>query len=229
MIRQSAIHRYTVICQAVISGRRFASVRFRDFASGNAKLGYRHYASYHCRMAVTTGLLTVAEFSRLPQAPGGIRQELHHGQVVEMPPVKMLHTKLQRRLVNLLSAAVNPAAYGVDKEFPFRPAEEYQVWVADVAVFSLSHWKETSDDDYFRGVPESVIEVLSPSNTASEMMAREEICLLHGRQEFWLVDPVRESVKVVNAGGNSILFERSRVLDSRALVNSIAVRDIFAW
>jgi Uma2 family endonuclease len=110
-----------------------------------------------------------------------------------------------------------------------RSGQEYQVWVADVAVFSLSHWKETSDDDYFRGVPKIVIEVLSPSNTASEMMAREEICLLHGRQEFWLVDPVRESVKVVNAGGDSILFERSSVLDSRALVNSIAVRDIFAW
>jgi Uma2 family endonuclease len=179
-------------------------------------------------MAVTSGLLTVAEFSRLPQAPGGIRQELHHGQVVEMPPVRKRHTRLQQQLVSLLSAAVNPAQYRVDKEFPFRPAEEYEVWVADVAVFGLSRWEETPDDDYFRGVPEIVIEVLSPSNTTSEMMDREEICLRRGGREFWLVDPERESVKVVRADGDSSVHGVLSVLDSAALVNSIGVRAIFA-
>ncbi len=94
-------------------------------------------------MATNDGLLTVAEFAKLPQAAGGTRQELHHGEIVEFPPVKMLHTKLQRRLAKILSAAVNPATYGVEKEFPFRPAVEYEVWVADVAVFSLRRWNET--------------------------------------------------------------------------------------
>jgi hypothetical protein len=32
-----------------------------------------------------------------------------------------------------------------------------------------------------QGVPEIVIEVLSPSNTASEMLDREQICLENGR------------------------------------------------
>src|ERR1700679_3590363 len=125
-------------------------------------------------MAVTNALLSVAEFARLPQPAGGVRQELHHGELVELPPVKKLHTKLRKGLVSLLEARLNPAEHGVDhgveKEFPFRPAPEYEVWVADVALFSLALWEQTADDDYFRGVPAIVIQVLSPSNSAFEML-----------------------------------------------------------
>jgi Uma2 family endonuclease len=120
------------------------------------------------------------------------------------------------------------AEYGVDKEFPFRPVSEYEVWVADVAVFSLELWDQTADDDYFRGVPAIVIEVLSPSNSASEMLDREEICLTNGGQEFWLVDPRRSSVKVTRVGGHSSVHGTDGAIDSGALGGSIAVCDIFA-
>ena len=179
-------------------------------------------------MAVTSALLSVAEFARLPLPAGGVRLELHHGELFEMPPVKKLHTKLQQRLVSLLEAVRNPVEYGVDKEFPFRPAPEYEVWVADVALFSLALWEQTADDDYFRGVPAIVIEVLSPSNSASEMLDREEICLRHGGREFWLIDPQRESVKVIRANGYSNVYDLESVLESGSLGGSIAVRGIFA-
>ena len=130
--------------------------------------------------------------------------------------------------MRLLDAAVLSGEYGVDKEFPFRPAAEYEVWIADVAIFSLAHWEQTADDDYFRGVPAIVIEVLSPSNTASEMLDREDLCLRHGGQEFWLVDPQRESVKVIRADGFSRVHNAGGTLESPAIVGSIAVRDIFA-
>lgn len=179
-------------------------------------------------MAVTDALLRVAEFARLPQPADGVRQELHHGKLVEFPPVRKLHTKLQRRLVSLLEARLNPAEQGVDKELPFRPGQEYEVWVADVALFSLALWEQTADDDYFRGVPEIVIEVLSPSNRASEMLDREAIFLRHGGREFWLVDPGRESVKVIRADGHSVVHDAGSAIESGALGESIAVRDIFA-
>ena len=179
-------------------------------------------------MAVASNLLSVAEFASLPQRSGGIRQELHHGELVELPPVKMLHTKIRKRLVSLLEAALDPAEHGVDKEFPFRPGPEHEVWVADVALFSLTIFEQTADDDYFRGVPAIVIEVLSPSNSASEMLDREEICLRHGGREFWLVDPQRESVKLIRADGHSSAHDAESLLESGALGGSIAVSDIFA-
>ena len=178
-------------------------------------------------MAVTSALLTVAEFGGLPQPSGGVRQELHHGELVELPPVKKIHTKIQKRLVSLLEAALKVAGYGVDKEFPFRPEPEHEVWVADVAVFNLALWEQTADDDYFRGVPAIVIEVLSPSNSAAEMLDREEMCLRQGGQEIWLVNPQRQSVKVIRAGGSSHAYDRDSVIESGVLGGSIAVRDIF--
>jgi len=157
-----------------------------------------------------------------------VRQELHHGELVELPPVKKRHTKLQKHLVSLLEARLTPAEYGVDKEFPFRPAPEYEVWVADVALFGLALWEQTAADDYFRGVPAIVIEVLPPSNSASETLDREQICLRHGGREFWLVDPRRESVKVIRADGYSNVYDSTAAVESRALGGSIPVRDIFA-
>jgi Uma2 family endonuclease len=49
-------------------------------------------------MSVTRVLPSVDEFVRLPQPAGGIRQELHHGELVESPPVAALHTMIQKRL-----------------------------------------------------------------------------------------------------------------------------------
>ena len=95
-------------------------------------------------------------------------------------------------------------------------------------MFSLALLKQTADDDYFRGVPAIVIEVLSPSNTASEMIDREEICLRNGGREFWLVDPQRRSVKVILADGYSNVYDLAGVITSTIPGGPIAVREIFA-
>ena len=55
-------------------------------------------------MAVSSALLNVEDFCRLPEASGGVRQELHDGELIELPPVKKLHTRLQKRLVTLLES-----------------------------------------------------------------------------------------------------------------------------
>ena len=44
--------------------------------------------------------------------------------------------------------------------------------------------------------PKNIVEVLLPSNTASEMFDRERTCLEGGCQEFWVIDPDRRQVRV---------------------------------
>jgi hypothetical protein len=44
-----------------------------------------------------TGLLTVDEFLKLPEPKEG-RLELHHGEVVQIPPPKKGHQRIQNRL-----------------------------------------------------------------------------------------------------------------------------------
>ena len=176
-------------------------------------------------MGVVSALLRVAEFVRLPGGPGGIRQELHHGELVESPAAKKLHTRVQKRLVSPLEAALDQAELGVDKEFPFRPAAEYEVWVADVAVFSRRFGKRRQMTTI--SVVCRILSSKSCRRPASELLEREEICLGHGGKEFWLVDPQREIVKAVRAGGHSGVYDIGGRIDSTVLGGSVVVRDIF--
>jgi len=92
-------------------------------------------------------------------------------------------------------------------EFGFRPLPEYEYRTADVAFVEKARWDRTPDDGYFEGAPEIVAEVLAASDTAFEMLDREEICLENGACEFWIVAPVRQLVKVSTADGRAMLYK----------------------
>jgi Uma2 family endonuclease len=145
-------------------------------------------------MSTTAGLITVAEFERMPNATKGARQELRHGEVVEMPPPQLPHSLVQGRLTRLLARVLDDEWY-MQSEFPFQLGV-HEVWVADIAVTSQARLDANPDNKWFAGAPELVIEVLSPSNTASEMFDRERTCLDGGCKEFWVIDPDRRQIRV---------------------------------
>ncbi|MGH9485688.1 MAG: Uma2 family endonuclease, partial [Terriglobales bacterium] len=57
-----------------------------------------------------------------------------------------------------------------------------------------------------RGAPDLVVEVLSLSNTAAEMLDKEQICLANSAREFWVVHPNRRRVKVTNSQGGTKFY-----------------------
>jgi Uma2 family endonuclease len=142
----------------------------------------------------TALLLTVAEFLKLPDPPEG-HIELHHGEAVEMPTPKSGHQKIQDRLQMLLKKLLGEA-YAVRMEMAFRPTPEHEVWVADVGCVLWERDDETPADEYLKGAPELVVEVLSPSNTVDEVNDKMFICMANGCQSFWVVDPKRQVVSV---------------------------------
>jgi Uma2 family endonuclease len=84
-------------------------------------------------------------------------------------------------------------------EFVFRPLPEHEMWVADVAWVSWERFEGIDEDDNLAGAPDIVVEVLSPSNTASEMLDRKAACLDNGCVEFWLIDPKKRIVEITRA------------------------------
>ena len=143
-------------------------------------------------------LMTVDEYRQLPDREDVI-QELHWGMVVTMSRPKMKHTKLQFRLVELLRAKAEDLGV-VGAEVPFRALPEYDLRGADVAFVSRERWDSTSDEDNLHGSPELAIEVLSPSNKRAEIREEAVLCLSTGSQEFWVVDPKRETISVTRQG-----------------------------
>ena len=85
-------------------------------------------------------------------------------------------------------------------EFPFRPHPEHELRVADVAWVSRERMNRTLDGDVL-GAPEFIVEVLSPSNTSSEMLDKKHLCFQAGCDEFWIVDPRRAFIEVESRGG----------------------------
>lgn len=111
-----------------------------------------------------THLMTVEEYSRLPEESGGFYYELHHGELVKVCRPKPKHYKTQRRLRQLLEAAAGEAGI-VDTEMAFSGLPEYELRVADVAFVFKERWEQMAPDVYLQGAPDLVIEVLSPSNS----------------------------------------------------------------
>lgn len=145
-------------------------------------------------MSTSTELLTVADYLKLPEPKEG-HLELHHGEVVIVPPPKWRHQILQDRLVALLKALLS--TWGtVLSEMAFRPAPEYEVWKADAGYVRLERAANVGADEYLQGAPDLVIEVLSPRNTADEIDDKRTICMENGCLSFWVVNDKRKIVSV---------------------------------
>ncbi|MBZ5609524.1 MAG: Uma2 family endonuclease [Acidobacteriia bacterium] len=175
----------------------------------------------------STRLLTFAEFEQLPDTQQGFRYELRHGELFKVPPPKHRHFRVQQNLRELLARAVGAAGL-VATEFGFKPQPEHQYWIADVAYVSRARWDRIPENGYLEGAPDLVVEVLSGSNTAAEMLDRRNVCLENGALEFWLVDPEHRQVEVSTPDGRSITYKSGQAIPLLAAPGShIPVDAIF--
>lgn len=158
---------------------------------------------------------------KLPDPPSG-HLELHHGQVILVPPRKHLRARIQQTILELLL----PLAHGkgfITNELPFR-APGHEAWQADLGF--VREERDAAIVDYLEGAPDLVIEVLSPSNTVQEINDKMDICLANGCDSFWVVDPKRRTVSVTE--GDVTRQYRESMSIPPPLNGTLAVAAIFA-
>jgi len=170
-----------------------------------------------------TKLLTFAEYEQIPNPPGG-RYELHHGALIDMAFPEHRHQKAQWTIRRLLESASGGDGI-VKEEMAYRPLPEHECWGADVAYLTSSRWNNI--DRWLAGAPDLVVEVLSPSNSAMEILDKKETCLENGSLEFWLVDLDRRRVEVSTPDGHTRTYKPGQFLPL-FFGGSIAVEDIFS-
>ena len=170
-------------------------------------------------------LLTVEEYERIPDPPGG-RYELHHGEAVFVTYPVWQHKVLQRRLRKLLESMAEPQGFVVDSEYPYRPLPENEVWGADVACVRESRDRVAK---WLEGSPEFVIEVQSASNTKAELHDKAMTTLAGaGSSEFWIVDPAARTVTVYTASSGMRLYHGDSMVPVPMLEGHVSVGDSFA-
>jgi Uma2 family endonuclease len=141
-----------------------------------------------------TTLLTFAEFERLPDSPG--KRELLDGEIIEMPPPKLRHSKIQKRIeVRLTPYALARRLGEVYTEAGFKLGERH--WVQpDVSLVSPEQDAASDPEGYFEGAPRLAIEVISQANTAESVDRKIEKYFAYGGEEVWVFYPKTRRVWV---------------------------------
>ena len=149
-------------------------------------------------MGTTTGLMSFAEFERLPDDEQGYTLELLDRELIRMPPPKLPHTKIERRLHNLLTvtlARLQDQGQASDLGVVYTEAGYHlrdSYLIPDV---SVTHAAQT-EGDYLEGAPAIAIEVISESNRVETMQRKIVRYFEHGAREVWVFHPTIRLVTV---------------------------------
>lgn len=106
------------------------------------------------------------------------------GQIVMSPPPSFFHQQYEAIIVRLLNSHLS-AGLAV-QECPVQTPGGTKV--ADVAWISDARRRQAPRRAALTVAPEICVEVVSPSNTPGELLAKRDIYFAAGALEFWLCD-----------------------------------------
>jgi Uma2 family endonuclease len=160
----------------------------------------------------------------------GEKHELSEGELLTMPPAKLLHTLIAQTLQELLQAYLTKhrKARALIEVGYVLSRDPLTVRQPDVSILSNDRIRATPSDDYCEGAPELAIEVVSPSDSAEDLELKARQYLLSGGKEVWIVYPKTKTVHILRPGSAQV-FEENSVVESPELLPglSIKVADLF--
>jgi len=135
--------------------------------------------------------LTYAELSRLPA--DGHRYELFDGEAHMSPSPSARHQRVLANLLVAFRAAIRDGSevFIAPLDVVLSPTTALQ---PDLVLILAGNAQIVRD--VIRGVPDLVLEVLSPSTAEMDRGLKLETYARHGVGEYWIVDPEREEIEV---------------------------------
>ena len=154
-------------------------------------------------MSPTTTAMTAGQLADLPD--DGLRHELVRGELRMMSPAGFRHGRVALRVGARLEAHVERHALGVvvAAETGFRIARSPDtVRAADAAFVATARLPPEEEQRSFLDLaPDLVVEVVSPSDRAGEVLGKTHQWLAAGVLLVWVVYPEQRLVTVHAAGG----------------------------
>jgi Uma2 family endonuclease len=106
-----------------------------------------------------------------------------HGQLLMTPPASGGHSTRQSRILLMLDRLLGGQSLA---ECPILTIAG--VKAADVGWYSETRFAQVAGQDAFEIAPEICVEVLSPSNTHSEMQIKRQLYFDAGAKEVWICE-----------------------------------------
>jgi Uma2 family endonuclease len=180
---------------------------------------------------VVTRHVTVEEFATMPLEG---RWELIDGEPVHMPASADESSSIGATIIGFLAPFVRSRGlgrvYGADGGFVLFP-DRATVRVPDVAFVRAERVPQGQARKSFpRLAPDLVVEVLSPSDSTSEVVAKMAMYQEAGVLLIWLVDPDKMTVTVIAAGSTATVLGRDDNLEGGEVLPgfSVPVAELFA-
>ena len=133
--------------------------------------------------------------------------ELIRGELVVMPPSGFPHGKLSARIARYLDAFVEEHSFGevTGSEAGYLIARDPDtVRAPDVGFVRESRLPDETDEGFFPGPPDLAVEVLSPWDRATDVLAKIQDWLDAGCRCVWIADPANRTVVVYRSGESPV-------------------------
>ncbi len=151
-------------------------------------------------MAIQKRLYTVDDVWELQCQPGNQDKhfELYNGALIEMSPANYQHASLALRIGYFLQAYILETDAGTAGiEGGFYPSNDRHTLLApDVAFVSKVRLPGSEPATFIGFMPDLAVEIMSPSNTVTELRKKAAIYLQNGSRLVWIVKPEQEGVEV---------------------------------
>jgi Uma2 family endonuclease len=175
-------------------------------------------------MTTTTQRFTLQAFLKLPQIEESPAWEFVDGYVSQKLMPTAHHSILQKRLTAAIDQVDSPY-----EAFPeLRCTLSNNSVVPDITVIHQN--RVPSENIPISGAPDWIIEILSPEQSTTKLIAKIQACLQEGTQLGWLIDSTEHVVMVLLPDRRLMLLsngDRLPVLQDLPLV--LTVDQVFAW
>lgn len=164
-------------------------------------------------------LFTVAEFERLPEEDA-YRVELVRGVLVRAPRPAPLHGRVAVRLGRWLDEHAEAGGYGavLADAGVLLSRDPDTVRGPDLAFYSTSRIPDNAYAVSYWGPPDLAVEIMSPSNRASEMQQKVTDYLDAGVRRVWVLDPATRTATVYATGGEARILRHDEALEGDDLL-----------
>jgi Uma2 family endonuclease len=138
--------------------------------------------------------LTYPELRLMPD--DGKRYELIDGEVFVCPSPSEKHQSALARLHLSMGSHAQRKKLGKVYFAPFDVVFGEKTAVQPDLLFVSSARLGIIGPEYVLGAPDLIVEILSPSRASYDRVTKLEVYASHGVREYWLIDPVAESVEI---------------------------------
>ncbi len=182
-------------------------------------------------MTIAAALMTAEDLLELPA--DNMRHELVNGELTTMPPTGSEHGICTGRVTLRLGEFVDKHDLGVffGAETGFIIARQPDtVRAPDFAFIAKNRIPPQGlTAKFFPGAPDLAVEVLSPSDTHSEVMEKIDEWLTAGTRLVWVIDPIKHIVAVYAPNRQPQILKASAQLDGEEVLPGfkLAVAEIF--